>query len=92
METNKIEKADAAKVTIEKAGVGFSIRRLGGPVVIDFRLHHDTISALKGVQVGFELLNGISGEQAKRIADVLNENVIGMVVTSKSDKAQAASS
>ncbi len=93
METTKIDKADTANLTIEKAGVGFSIGRPGGPIVIDFRLHHDTISALKGVQVGFELLNGISVEQAKRIVDVLNENVLGILATSTADnKAQAASS
>ena len=85
METTKIDMPDAAKVTIDKAGVGFSIGRPGGPIVIDFRLHHDTISALKGVQVGFELLNGISVEQATRIVDVLNENVLGILVTSTAD-------
>ena len=93
METRKIEAADTANVAIEKAGVSFSIRRPGGPIVIDCRLHHDTISALKGVQVALELLNGISVEQAKRIVDVLNENVLGILVTSVADnKTQAASS
>jgi hypothetical protein len=85
---------------IEKASVGFGVGRQGGPTVIEVRLHHDTISALKGVQLGFELLNGISAAQAQKIVDVLNENVVGVVVSSaseiktdvkKDDKTQAAS-
>jgi hypothetical protein len=42
------------------------------------------------------LLNGITVEQAKKILDVLNENVIGVLVTAvsddkKNDKTEAAS-
>jgi len=59
--------------------------------MVEVRPHHDTISALRGVQVGFELLNGITLEQAKKVVDVLNENVIGVLVTTASDdKADAA--
>jgi hypothetical protein len=77
---------------IERAGVGFGIGRQGGPIVVEVRLHHDTISALKGVRIDFELLNGITLEQAKKILDVLNENVIGVRVTTASDvKTEAAS-
>jgi hypothetical protein len=85
MSTTKVEKTTIEKVAMQKAGVSFGISQPGGPIVIELRLHHDTVSALKGVQVGFELLNGISLEQAKKILDVLNENVIGVLVTSKSD-------
>jgi len=78
---------------VERAGVCFGVGRPGGPVTIEVRLNHDTISALRGVQVGFELLNGTTPEQAKKILDVLNENVIGVLVTSASaSKTQAASS
>jgi hypothetical protein len=77
---------------IEKAGVCFGIGRHGGSIMLEVRPHHDTISALRGVQVGFELLNGIAIEQAKKILDVLNENVIGVSVTTASDdKTEAAS-
>jgi len=44
------------------------------------------------VQVGFELLNGITLEQARKILGVLNENVVGVVVTTAFDvKTEAAS-
>ena len=73
-----------ATTKIERAGVGFGIGRQGGPIVIEARLHHDTISALRGVQVGFELLDGITLEQGRKILGVLNENVVGVVVTRRS--------
>jgi hypothetical protein len=80
-----------ATTKIERAGVGFGIGRQGGSIVVDVRPHHDTISALRGVQVGFELLNGITIEQAKKTLDVLNENVIGVFVTTAADeKTEAA--
>jgi hypothetical protein len=44
--------------------------------------------------VSFELLNGITIAQAKKLVDVLNENVIGLLVTTALDdktKAAAAS-
>ena len=81
-----------APTKIERAGVGFGIGRQGGPIVIETRLHHDTISALRGVQVDFELLNGITLEQAGKILGVLNENVVSVVVTTALDvKTEAAS-
>ena len=75
----------------ERAGVCFGIGPKSGPIVIEVRPHHDTVSALRGVQVGFELLNGITLPQAKRLLDVLNENVIGVLVTTAlDDQAEAA--
>jgi hypothetical protein len=79
---------------VEKASVCFGIGRQGAPITVQVRLNHDTISAFRGVQVSFELLNGISLAQAKKLVDVLNENVVGMLVTTAShdqEKAAAAS-
>jgi hypothetical protein len=73
----------------ERAGVGFGIGQQGGSAVLEVRLHHDIIPALKGVQVNFELLNGIRPEQAKAVLDMLNENVIGVLVTTTSDAKQS---
>jgi len=81
-----------ATAKIERAGISFDIGRHGGSIVIEVRSHHDTISALRGVQFGFELLNGITVQQAKKILEVLNENVIGaFVIAASDDKQQAAS-
>jgi hypothetical protein len=82
----------AATGKIEKAGISFGISRQPGPIVVEVRPHHDTITAFKGVQVAFELLNGITLDQAKKILDVLNENVVGVVVTTTPEaKSEAAS-
>jgi hypothetical protein len=74
----------------ERAGVGFGIGQQGGSTVIEVLPHHDIIPALRGIQVSFELLNGINPQQAKKILEVLNENVIGVLVTSASDDKTAA--
>jgi len=80
-----------AATKVERAGVGFAIGRQGGASVVEVHLHHDTISVLRGAQVSFELLNGTTPQQAKKILDVLSENLIGFVVTTASDgKAEAA--
>jgi hypothetical protein len=77
---------------IQKAGVSFAIGKQSSPIVIEVRPNHDTISSLKGVRLGFELLNGITPVQAKKIVDTLNENLVGLVaVTAPDDKAEAAS-
>jgi|HubBroStandDraft_1064217.scaffolds.fasta_scaffold25295_5 hypothetical protein len=76
----------------ERAGVGFAVGHQAGPAAIEIRLHHDTIPVLKGVQIAFELLNGLSPEQARKIADMLSENVVGIrVITTAVAKAEAAS-
>ena len=70
---------------IEKAGVSFGIGRQSGQITVEVRPNHDTVAALRGIQVSFELLNGITPAQAKKLLDVLNENVIGVLVTTVSD-------
>ena len=74
-----------ATTKVERAGIGFGIGRQAGSIIVEVRPHHDTISALRGVQVSFELLNGISRAQVMKLLDVLNENVIGLLVTTASD-------
>jgi hypothetical protein len=60
-------------------------------MVLEVRTHHDTISALRGVRLDFELLNGITPERASKILDVLNENVIGVLVATSLDDNTPAS-
>jgi hypothetical protein len=72
-------------IRLERAGISFGVGPQGGPVAIEVHKHHDTISTLRGIQVSFELLNGIGLAQAKKLVDMLNENVVGMLVTTASD-------
>ena len=75
-----------ATTKTERAGVGFGIGRQGGSASIEVRPHHDIIPALRGVQLSFELLNGITDLQAKKIVELLNENVIGVLITTASEE------
>jgi hypothetical protein len=79
-----------AESKIQKAGIGFGVAQQAGASVIELRLHHDTIAEFRGVKLAFELLNGIRPEQAKKIVEMLNENVVGIMVASKEGKTQAA--
>lgn len=78
-----------ATTKTERAGVGFSTARQGGSAVIEVRPHHDIIPALKGVQLSFELLNGITDLQARKLVELLNENVIGVLITTGSEEKTA---
>ena len=49
--------------------------------VVMVQLLHDTIPALNKAVVGFELLGGTRLEQAKKLADLLNEYVLDVFVT-----------
>ena len=51
--------------------------------MIELELFHDTVSGLRSVSVGFELLSGTTLEQAKRLVDGMNERIVGVIVTSK---------
>ena len=40
------------------------------------QLYRDSISLLKGTTLGFDLLGGVNAEQAKKLAEMLNEHVL----------------
>lgn len=75
-----------ATTKIERAGVGFGSARQGGSALIEVRPHHDIIPALRGVQLSFELLNGITDLQSRKLVELLNENVIGVLITTASEE------
>jgi hypothetical protein len=52
----------------------------GRPVI---QLEHDTVSHLSSLTVGFEILGGATPEQAKTLADAMNESIVGVIVTPK---------
>jgi hypothetical protein len=45
------------------------------------QLYQDTIPALKGASFGFDLLGGTRVEAAKKLAEMLNEHVLDVFVT-----------
>lgn len=70
---------------VERVGASFRISHDTGPLVLEVHTHHDVIPALRGARLGLELLNGITQQQAKKILDVLNENIVGVVFTTASN-------
>ncbi len=60
-----------------------------GKAVVMVQLLHETIPALKNAVMGFDLLGGTRLEQAKKLADALNEYVLNVFVTAPEKSAQA---
>jgi hypothetical protein len=58
-----------------------------GKMVVVVQLLHETIPALKSAVVGFDLLGGTRVEQAKKLADLLNEYVLDLFVTAAEEGA-----
>jgi len=53
-----------------------------GALTLRLELFHP-VSALAGMTIEFELLSGTTLEQAKRLAESVNERAIGIVVSTK---------
>jgi len=68
---------------IERSGCRFGVQTEEGKPVIRLDLFHDTVSGLRSVSVGFELLSGTTLEQARALVDSMNERIIGVMVTPK---------
>jgi hypothetical protein len=67
----------------ERSGCRFVAQTDGGKPVLRLDLFHDTVSGLKSVSVGFELLSGTTLEQTKALVDAMNERIVGVIVTPK---------
>ena len=53
-------------------------RASDGKTVLVVQLYQDGITLLQGTSLGFDLLGGISVEQAKKLAEMLNEHVLDL--------------
>jgi hypothetical protein len=60
-----------------------------GKVMVLVQLLRQTIPSLRNSVVGFDLLGGTRMEQAKKVADLLNEYVLGVFVTATEKDATA---
>jgi len=72
MAENKTERSNC-RFTIQLASDG-------KPLLV-VQLYQDTIPALKGALFGFDLLGGTRVEGARKLAEMLNEHVLDMFVT-----------
>jgi hypothetical protein len=67
----------------ERGSCRFLVEKAPGAekYVIKIQPCHNGLSVLKNAQLGFDLLSGVSYEQATKIADRLNEDVLNVFVT-----------
>ena len=66
----------------ERSGSRFLLGQTDeGKPVIQLELFHDTVSGLRALSFGLELLSGTTPEQAKTLVDAMNERIVGVIVT-----------
>lgn len=66
----------------ERSNCRFAIQQgTDGKPLLVVQLYQDTIPALKGALLGFDLLGGTRIEAARKFAEMLNEHVLDLFVT-----------
>ncbi len=68
----------------ERSNCRFLVKQaVDGKPFLTVQLYHDTIPLLRAATIGFELLRGTRIEDANKLADMLNERVLEIFVTTK---------
>jgi hypothetical protein len=68
----------------ERGGCRFVVTKTDdGKPMIKLELFHDTVSHLRSLSVGFEMLSGVNLEQARTLVDAMNERIIEVIVVPK---------
>jgi hypothetical protein len=81
---------DMSQRKTERSNCQFVVQQApDGNVVVVVKLLHETIPSLRGSVVGFDLLGGTRLEQAKKVADLLNEYILDVFVTATEGNATA---
>jgi hypothetical protein len=74
----------------ERSNCRFQVQQMpDGKSLIIVRLYQDTIPLLQRAVIGFDLLGGTQAEQAKKLAELLNEHVLDVFVTVTEKGAEA---
>jgi len=74
-----------AEPKTERSNCRFTVQQSGGKPVLVVQLFQDTIPILKGMLFGFDLLGGMRVEDAKKLAETLNELVLDLFVTTNGE-------
>jgi hypothetical protein len=71
-----------AEQKTERSSCRFSVQQAsdGKPLLV-VQLYQDTVPALKGASIGFDLIGGTRLDEAKTLAEALNDRVLDMFVT-----------
>jgi hypothetical protein len=67
----------------ERGGCRFSVRTAEGKPIIEMQLFHDTVPRLAEARLTFEMLSGATLEETRKLAEAMNDRIIGVVVTPK---------
>ena len=71
-----------AEANVGRSGCSFSADKTAdGKAQIRLKLFHDTIPALAGSSIEFELLTGTTVEQARRLVEGMNERILSMIIS-----------
>jgi hypothetical protein len=74
----------------ERSNCRFTVQQASdGKPFLAVQLYQDTIPALREVLFGFDLLGGTRLDEAKKLAEMLNEHVLDMFVTMREKAAGA---
>ena len=57
-----------------------TVQGADGKFVIRMEMFHQTVASLKDTTVDFELLNGTTLDQARKLAESMNDRVTGVLV------------
>jgi hypothetical protein len=69
-------------LNIERGSCRFrAIQEADGKFVIRMEMFHQTVPLLKNATVDFELLNGTTLDQARKLAESVNDRVTGVLIT-----------
>lgn len=72
------------KLRTERSGVRFlAVQAENGESAIQLELFHDTVVALKPYTLSFEVLRGTTSAQIKSLLELMNERIVGVIVTAK---------
>jgi hypothetical protein len=58
-----------------------AVQGTDGKFVVRLEMFHKTVSLLADATVDFELLNGTTVDQARKLAESMNDRVTGLLVT-----------
>jgi hypothetical protein len=70
-----------ADTKTERGSCRFVVEFVSGRTQIVVQTFHGSISLLCDAVIGFNMLGGISPEQAKKVADMLNEHILDLFVS-----------
>ena len=73
---------DNLMANIERDSCRFkAVQGVDGKFVVRMEMFHKTVSALADATVDFELLNGSTQDQARKLAESMNDRVTGVLIS-----------